>query len=153
MALTVSTINSLMEAALEQAELASIAGEVPVGAVVAWDGEIIARAHNTVEATRHISNHAEILALQAAAERVGDWRLKDCTLCVTVEPCTMCIGAIKLSRIATVVIGAMDPSMGACGSIFDLTQDSRIGLSPRVIYDVQSERCGQIMKQFFSSKR
>ena len=153
MDLSEHSVDRLMEAALEQAELAASRGEVPVGAVIAIDDKIIARAHNLVEKNKAISNHAEVLALEQAAKNRNNWRLSDATLCVTIEPCTMCVGALKLSRVKNLIIGAMDPSMGACGSIYDLTQDKRAGHIPRVLYGVREQECASLMKRFFADKR
>jgi tRNA(adenine34) deaminase len=105
-----------MEAALAEARAAAAEGEVPVGAVVVWDGRIVGRGHNRVESTQDPTAHAEILAIGAAAQTVKTWRLDEATLYVTLEPCHMCAGAVVLARIARIVYGARDPKAGACGS-------------------------------------
>lgn len=142
-----------MLAALEQAKLAKAKNEVPIGAVIYKDGQIIARSHNLVESNKNVAQHAEVLAITEASKAIGDWRLNDCILCVTIEPCTMCSGAIKLSRISTVIYGAADPSMGAFGSLYDISQDPRPGPVPRVITGVFENECASLVKDFFASKR
>ncbi len=144
---------TLMSEALFQAELAFKKGEVPVGAVVAIKDNIIARSHNLVEQEKDPSAHAEILALKEAGKVLGDWRLNEAILCVTLEPCTMCTGAIRQSRIGTVIFGASDPKMGAMGSLYDISQDLRLGEIPRVIRNIKAERCAQVLKDFFNSVR
>ena len=114
------TDEELMRAALAQAELAARAGEVPVGAVVAKDGEIVAQAHNLRESGKNATYHAELLAIDAACKALGGWRLWQCELFVTLEPCPMCSGAIINSRLKRVVYGAADPKAGCCGSLTDL---------------------------------
>ena len=140
-----------MREALVQAKLAAAAGEVPVGAVVAKGEEIIARAHNQVEGRKSSAAHAELLAIEQAQQHLGNWRLSDCILCVTLEPCTMCAGAIALSRIPLVVFAAEDSRQGAFGSIYDLQPQ----LSPelRLIRGVQSEAAEKLLKDFFADKR
>ena len=146
-------VEHLMTAALCEARMAQSTGEVPVGAVVARDGEIIARAHNRVESLLDCCAHAEILAIRHASLVTGNWRLDDCTLCVTLEPCSMCIGAIRLARIPLIIFGASDPSMGAVGSLYDLSQDDRLGPVPRVISGIRSEESAQLIQGFFRSRR
>lgn len=153
MSLDPETIDTLMQSALAVAKQAADAGEVPVGAVIWHAGKEIARGHNLVEQQKAVSRHAEVVALEAAAESIGDWRLNEAILCVTIEPCTMCTAAIKLARVGTVIFGAEDPSMGACGSIFDLMPDTRIGHVPRVISGVREEECAALMKNFFKERR
>lgn len=145
---------NLMLKALTEAKKAALAEEVPVGAVIAKaDGQVIAFAHNEVECQKDATQHAEILAIQRAAKFTGDWRLKDCILAVTLEPCSMCLGAIKLARIPVVIFGAYDPEKGACGSLFDLSIDSRLGPVPKVISKIKETECQQILKDFFKAKR
>ncbi len=146
-------LDRLMSAALCEARAAEIAGEVPVGAVIAHKGEIIARAHNRVESDLDCCAHAEILAIRHAALTLNDWRLNDCIICITLEPCSMCIGAIRLARIPLIVFGAADPSMGAVGSLYDLSQDERLGAVPRVITGVKADECGQLVSNFFRIRR
>ena len=147
------TVTEMMGLALEQAELAAELGEVPVGAVIVSKGKVIARAHNEVESTKDPSAHAEILAIKRAADVVGDWRLNQVELYVTLEPCTMCIGAIKLSRISTLVFGASDERLGACGSLYDLVQDKRNGPVARVISGVREQESIDLLQKFFKEKR
>jgi len=146
-------IESLMGAALEEATAAGRAGEVPIGAVIAVDGKIIARAHNETEQQRNATAHAEVLVVGRAGSAVGDWRLKEAVLCVTVEPCTMCAGAISLSRIGTVVFGVADPRMGAYGSLYDISQDERLGSPPRVVAGVKEGECRELLQRFFAELR
>jgi tRNA(adenine34) deaminase len=146
-------IEYLMDKALDQARLAYGAGEVPVGAVMAQRGEIIAAAHNEIESQHDATCHAEVLAMRRAAARLGDWRLSETILCVTLEPCTMCAGAIKLSRVSVVVFGAADEKLGAFGSLYDLSQDERIGLVPRVVSGIKTAECAALLQDFFRSKR
>lgn len=143
----------LMRLALQQAELAAQRGEVPVGAVIARDFEIIAVAHNLVETEKDASRHAEMIVLQEASKKLGDWRLKDLTLCVTLEPCSMCIGAAKLARVDSIIFGAEDPEKGACGSLFDLSQDARVGPNPRLITGILANESISLLRSFFRQKR
>ena len=136
-----------------QAEAAAAHGEVPVGAVVAHGSEIIAEAHNLVERRQDATLHAEVLALRLASERLGSWRLKDCVLCVTLEPCPMCIGAAKLARINTLIYAAADAERGAVGSVFDLSQDARLGPNPTVISGIMADKSVELLKKFFAARR
>ncbi len=146
-------IEYLMREALTEATRGASAGEVPVGAVLAHNGTIIARAHNTTEQVHHVISHAETHVIQQATATLGDWRLDQCVLAVTLEPCTMCIGAIRLARIPTIIIGAGDSRQGAVGSLYDLSQDPRLGPPPRVIHNVLKSECEEVMKSFFRSLR
>jgi len=146
-------ITEIMRAALEQAEVALKLGEVPVGAAVGYRGKLLATAHNEMEANRDATSHAEMLVIRRASEKIKDWRLVDTLLCVTLEPCTMCAGAIRQARIPVVVFGAADPRMGAFGSIYDLSQDSRLGPPVRVISGVESDACLQLLQEFFKQVR
>lgn len=143
----------LMDEAIQEAEAAFAEGEVPIGAVVAVGEAIVARAHNRMESVKNAAAHAELLAVQQASQVVKDWRLTEALLCVTLEPCTMCIGAVRLARIPTLVYGAADERMGACGSLYDLSQDERLGPVPRVISGVRQDRCLQLLRTFFQEKR
>lgn len=145
--------DQLMEEALIEARLAAAGGEVPVGAVVWHGGGILARGHNQVEKDQSVVSHAEILALQRASAALGSWRLEDCVLCVTLEPCVMCLGAIRLARIPVVIFGAGDSRQGAAGSLFDLTLDERIGTPTRVVRGIKSEACEKLLSSFFSTLR
>lgn len=147
-------IENLMDRSIVLARTAAGLGEVPVGAVVAGiQGEILGEAHNEMEVCRQAGAHAEMLAMRRASERLGNWRLSDTVLCVTLEPCTMCIGAIKLARVPVVIFGAFDPRLGAVGSLYDLSIDSRSGAPPRVITGVRGEECSEILKGFFKGRR
>ncbi len=143
-----------MRWALQEAELALRHGDVPVGAVVlAPDGEVLARAHNDREGRGDPTAHAEVLAIRAAAEDRGSWRLDGCTLVVTLEPCTMCAGAVVLSRLDRVVYGATDPKAGAVGSLWDLVRDRRLNHRPEVVAGVLAEECGAVLRSFFEAHR
>jgi len=146
-------IDLLMGAALEEAELARKAGEVPIGAVVGVGNTIVSRAHNEMEQRRDATAHAEVLAIGRAGGTLGDWRLKDAILCVTLEPCTMCAGAISLSRVGAVVFGVADPRLGAYGSLYDISQDERLGTPPRVISAVREDECRGLIQRFFAERR
>jgi len=136
--------------ALEEAALAPRSGDVPVGAVVlAPDGSVIGRAHNEREAVGDPTAHAEVLAIRQAADTVGSWRLTGCTLLVTLEPCTMCAGAIVLSRLERVVYGAVDEKAGAVGSLWDVVRDRRLNHRPEVVAGVLSQECAQLLTDFF----
>ena len=141
-----------MRMALEQARAALAAGEFPVGAVMVRGDEVIARAYNLREATSDPTAHAEVLALRAAAAQAGDWRLSDCELFVTLEPCPMCAGAIINSRIPTVVFGARDELTGSCGSVINLFEE-RYGHRPAVFGSVRAEESARLLKDFFREKR
>lgn len=142
-----------MRQALAQAMAAFEADEVPVGAVVAYEGRIIAAAHNQCITLHDATAHAEMLAITQAAEFVGDWRLEKCTLYSTLEPCIMCAGAIINSRVPNVVFGALDPKGGAVGSLFNLLNDERLNHRCGISSGVLSEDCGQILTEFFKRKR
>lgn len=142
-----------MSEALKEAEKAAAAGEIPVGAVIVRDGSIIARAHNMTETMKDPTAHAEILAIREAAKALGGWRLTDCEMFVTVEPCSMCAGAIVWSRIGKLYIGAMDPKAGACGSLMNIPQDERLNHFVEIETGVMEEECSLIMKEFFRKLR
>jgi len=143
--------NFLM-AAIEEAKIALLVGEVPVGAVVVKDGKVISRAHNLRETLRDPLAHAEVLAIKKACEAVGDWRLTGCELYVTLEPCPMCAGAIVQSRIKRVYIGTFDPKAGACGSIMNVLQNEALNhfVDIKWLYD---EECSLILQDFFRAAR
>ncbi len=142
-----------MELALEQARQAAAAGEVPVGAVVIVDGEVLAARHNERETTNDPTAHAEVLALRDAAAAVGDWRLSDATLAVTLEPCPMCAGAALSARVARVVFGAYDPKAGAAATLYNLLVDPRFNHNSEVIGGVLEAECGGLLSEFFSNHR
>ena len=143
----------LMGAALAEAEQAAALGEVPVGAVIAKDGEIIASAHNTRETEKNALHHAELLAIDAACRALGGWRLWQCELFVTLEPCPMCAGAIVHARVGRVVFGAVDPRAGAAGTVFNLLQCSALNHRTDVIGGVLSDACGTVLRDFFRARR
>lgn len=142
-----------MREALLEAEQAALAGEVPVGALVVRDGEIISRAHNLVETMKSSSAHAEMLALDGAEKRLQAKWLTGCTVYVTLEPCSMCAGAMVLARIARLVIGTDDPKTGACGSLYNIASDERLNHSIEITRGVLAEECSAILKDFFRSRR
>jgi tRNA(adenine34) deaminase len=142
-----------MRMALEQAEAALAENEVPVGAVIARDGRVIAAAHNQRETLHDPTAHAEMIAITQAAESMGSWRLEGCTLYVTLEPCPMCAGAILQARIPTVVYGATDPKAGAVQSLFQLLADPRLNHRCEVVPGVLAEACGNILTRFFQQQR
>jgi len=142
-----------MRVALELAKLAAEAGEVPVGAIVVKDGEIIGRGSNAPIANHDPSAHAEIIAMRDAASKLGNYRLVGCTLYVTLEPCAMCTGAIQHARIARLVYGASDPKTGACGSVIDLMKEPRLNHHAEARGGMLATECGAILSQFFASRR
>lgn len=144
----------LVRRALAAGREALPAGDVPIGAVVVdAGGTELARAHNRREDLGDPTAHAEVLALRAAAERHGDgWRLEGCTLAVTVEPCTMCAGAIVLARVARVVFGAWEPRTGAAGSVWDVLRDRRVNHRPEVVGGVAPEECSAVLREFFDGQ-
>jgi tRNA(adenine34) deaminase len=144
----------LMEQALACAREAESAGEVPVGAVlVAAEGAVLARAANAPIARNDPTAHAEMLALRAAGQVLGNYRLPGCTLYVTLEPCAMCVGALVHARIARIVYGAPDPKTGACGSVFDLAASPRLNHRIEVTGGVLGDDCGALLKRFFAARR
>jgi tRNA(adenine34) deaminase len=142
-----------MRAALAQANAAAMHDDVPIGAVVVRDGQVIAARHNERELTGDPTAHAEVLALRDAAEVVGHWRLLDCTLYVTLEPCVMCAGALVNSRIGRVVYGATDPKAGAVDSLYRVCADERLNHRPPVTAGVLADECGALLKAFFAARR
>jgi tRNA(adenine34) deaminase len=142
-----------MQVALEQARLAAENGEVPVGAVVVHDGVIIAARHNEREATNDPTAHAEVLALRDAAQHLGRWRLDDCDLVVTLEPCVMCAGAIINARVQTLVFAATDLKAGATGSLYNVCTDPRMNHNPAVNNGVMAAESQTQLQEFFSQKR
>ena len=143
-----------MGQALELATGAAGSGDVPVGAVVVSPaGEVIGEGCNLREVAGDPTAHAEVVALRAAARHTGEWRLEDCTLVVTLEPCPMCAGALLLSRVSTLVLGAWDPKMGACGSVWDIVRDRRATHRVEVIGGVREAECSQVLLDFFAAHR
>jgi tRNA(adenine34) deaminase len=142
-----------MALALEQARRAEAHGDVPIGAAILRDGEPLATAGNERELRRDPTAHAEILAIRAAAEALGGWRLPGTTLYVTLEPCAMCAGAIVLARIPTVVIGTPDPKAGAAGSVLDVLAEPALNHRPEVISGVLEDDCASVLRDFFTARR
>ena len=143
-----------MREALTEAEQALEHGDVPIGAVLLDpDGRELARARNERELTGDPTAHAEVLALRRASAALGTWRLEGCTLVVTLEPCTMCAGALVLARVAHVVYGAVDPKAGAVGSLWDVVRDARLNHRPSVIGEVLADESGELIRTFFRDRR
>lgn len=142
-----------MELALKEAQKAFDKGEVPIGAVIVRDQQVIGVGHNLRETTKDATAHAEMIAIENACRNLGGWRLTNSVLYVTIEPCPMCAGAILQSRIDRVVIGAMDPKAGACGSIVNLLQDHRFNHQTEIVTGVMEEVCSDLMKKFFRELR
>jgi tRNA(adenine34) deaminase len=145
---------SAMRLALAEAQRAPEVGEIPVGAVVLGPGgDLIGRGHNVRELTGDPTDHAEVVAIRAAATALGSWRLLGCTLVVTLEPCTMCAGAIVLARVARLVFGAYDPKAGAVGSLWDVVRDRRLNHRPEVVAGVLAADCEALLSRFFADRR
>ena len=142
-----------MDAALAEAAKAEALGDVPIGAVVVREGRIIAAAHNRRIIDRDPTAHAEVLAIRAAAEALGDWRLGGCTLAVTLEPCCMCAGAIVLARLDRLVYGAADPKAGAVETLYRICRDERLNHQVDVVAGVRAETCGRLLTEFFRKQR
>ena len=142
-----------MRMALEEAARAPAVGEVPIAALIVQDSQILAQAHTRRELWQDPTAHAEIIAIRAAATTLGTWRLTDTTLYATVEPCSMCIGAIILARIPRVVFGAWDPKGGACGSVFDLTNEPRLNHRIEVLGGLLEQESHTLIQQFFRQLR
>lgn len=143
----------MMRLALAEAQLASDHDDVPIGAVVAIGGEAVARGHNERELRQDPTAHAELLALQRAADAVGGWRVLDATLYVTLEPCAMCAGAIVLARVPRVIYGTADPKAGACGSVLDVTGEQRLNHRPLVLAGLLADECAALLREFFAARR
>ena len=143
-----------MRHALTLAERAADAGDVPVGAlVVDASGEVVGEGWNLREVAQDPTAHAEVVAFQAAASRLGTWRLEGCTLVVTMEPCPMCAGASMLARVERVVLGAWDPKLGACGSVWDVVRDRRATHRAEVVGGVLEQACAEVVRRFFATHR
>lgn len=142
-----------MEKCLALARRAGGMNEVPIGAIVVAEGKIVGRGYNLRETRRRPTAHAELIAIESAARKLGRWRLEETTLYVTLEPCLMCWGAIVLARIPRVVYGAKDPKAGVCGSILSLHEESRFNHRPEVEGGVLAEECGKVLSDFFSGLR
>ncbi len=142
-----------MQYAIREAQYAQEAGEVPVGCVIVYDGQIIGKAHNQREMLQDPTAHAEILAITQAANKLGSWRLEETKLYVTLEPCPMCSGAIILARVPEVYFGAYDPKAGTVGSLMNLLEDPRFNHQPKVYPGLLAEECGAMLTEFFRSIR
>ena len=142
-----------MQLALEQARLAPARGEVPIGAVLVLEGQVLAQVHNFREVWQDPTAHAEVVAIREAATRLGTWRLTGTTLYVTVEPCSMCAGAIIQSRVSRLVFGARDPKAGACGSVFNLPDERRLNHRVEVIGGIMERESQELMQAFFKRLR
>ncbi len=142
-----------MRLALDEARAAFDEDEVPVGAVIMHEGRVIAAAHNQREALNDPTAHAEMIAITQAAEQLGSWRLLECILYVTLEPCPMCAGAIVQARLPTVVYGTTDPKAGACHTLYQITQDGRLNHQATVLGGVLQEECRMILQEFFAKQR
>jgi tRNA(adenine34) deaminase len=148
-----SELEAGMAIAIEEARQAEAHGDVPIGAAIFHDGELLARAGNERELRRDPTAHAEVLAIRAAAEALGGWRLPGTALFVTLEPCAMCAGAIVLARIPLVVIGTADPKAGAAGSVLDVFDEPALNHRPEVVAGVGEEKCAALLREFFATRR
>ena len=142
-----------MKAAIREAKKAMEKDEVPIGAVIVQDGKIIARGHNTRQKTQNAVNHAEMIAIQKACKKVGSWRLIDCDIYVTLEPCPMCAGAIINSRISNVYFGAYDQKAGCTGTLYNLPVDERFNHRAKVEGGIMEQECANLLSDFFKQKR
>lgn len=142
-----------MRLALREAKKAALINEVPVGAVIVKDGKVIARGHNIKEKKKNSMYHAEIVALEKACKKVGDWRLNECDIFVTLEPCPMCAGALINARIGNIFFGAYDERAGCCGTLYDLPRDSRFNHRPNVEGGILEEECAEVLVEYFKQKR
>ena len=142
-----------MRMALEEAARAAVVGEVPIAAMVVQESRVLSKSHNYRELWQDPTAHAEIIAIRTAATALSTWRLADTTLYVTVEPCSMCIGAIILARVSRVVFGAWDPKAGACGSVFDLTKEPRLNHRVEIVGGLLEAESQTLLQQFFRQLR
>ena len=142
-----------MKAALKEAQKAATKDEVPIGAVIVKDDKIIARGHNTRQQTQNAINHAEMIAIQKACKKVGSWRLIDCDIYVTLEPCPMCAGAIINSRLTNVYFGAYDQKAGCTGTLYNLSVDERFNHRANVVGGIMEKECADMLSDFFRQKR
>lgn len=153
MALTIEQENYYMQLALTEARQAQLVGEVPIGAIVVHDDQVIGRGHNMRERFQDVTYHAEMLAISEACAAIHSWRLEDCQLFVTLEPCIMCSGAILNARIPTVIYGANDPKAGAVASLYHLFDDQRLNHQVQVEQGIMADQAGQLLKNFFKTVR
>jgi len=145
--------DEFMAEAIEEAKKAGELGEVPIGAVIVKNGIIIGRGHNLTETEKDPTAHAEMIAIRNAAKKLGGWRLLGCRLYVTCEPCAMCAGAIVLARIEKLFIGAADPKSGACGSVLNITGESRLNHQTETLTGIMEQECSDMLKDFFKKRR
>ncbi len=150
---TLEEKEGFMREALKEAQKSLAKDEIPIGCVIVKDGEIIGRGHNAREELNQAVMHAEIMAINAANAHVGNWRLLDCTLFVTIEPCVMCSGAIGLARIPQVIYGAANAKFGAAGSLYDILRDERLNHRVQVETGILEEACASVMQAFFRARR
>jgi len=148
-----ATHRDFMQIAIQEARAAASEGEVPVGAVLVRDGQVLTRDHNRRDRAGDPSAHAEILVLRRAGEQQGDWRLSGTTLYVTLEPCPMCAGAIVLARVDTVVFGTADPQAGAGGSVYNILEDGKLGHRVQVVAGIMEDDCRELLSSFFNAVR
>ena len=153
LSLTDDADQGFMRRAIDAANIAEENGDVPIGCVIVHDGQIIARAYNQREQLQDPTAHAEIIALTQAASALESWRLHGCTIYVTLEPCSMCAGALVLARIDRLVFGCFDPKTGACGSLYNIVQDERLNHHVAVTSGVLEDQCSQLLRDFFLRKR
>ncbi len=153
MAKSLNVTENYMRKALGQARKAAALGEVPIGCVIVYEGKIIGRGYNRRNTDKNTLAHAEITAIRKASKVMGDWRLEDCTLYVTLEPCQMCAGAIVQARIPQVIIGCMNPKAGCAGSLYNLLEDERFNHQVQVERGVLEEDCSKVLKDFFAQLR
>ena len=151
--MVITSDESFMQLALAEARASLEHGDVPIGAVIVHEGEVIARAHNQRELLQDPTAHAEIIALTQAASAMETWRLTDCVLYVTLEPCVMCAGALVLARIARLVYGADDPKAGACVSLYRIPEDERLNHRLPITAGVLADECSEILREFFRARR
>jgi tRNA(adenine34) deaminase len=151
--MTTETDTDYMQIALDLARQAALKGEVPVGAIIVKDGVIIGRGSNAPIGLHDPTAHAEVIAMREAAQHLGNYRLVDCSLYVTLEPCAMCSGAVQHARIAKLVYGASDPKTGACGSVINLMAEPRLNHHTEVIGGVLADECGAVLSEFFKQRR
>ncbi len=147
------TAEVCMRLAIEEAKMAAASGEVPVGAVIVRNGEVIGRGRNSTETDKDPTCHAEIKAIREASKVLGGWRLPGCEMYVTTEPCSMCAGAIVLARIEKLYVGTPDPKAGACGSLYNIVRDGRLNHQTELVTGVLQEECSALLKDFFAGLR
>lgn len=145
--------NKFMKEALKEAQKSYEKEEIPVGAVIVKDGKIIARGHNLKETKTDTTNHAEIIAIKKASKKIKSWRLTGCTMYVTLEPCTMCAGALIQARLDKVIIGTMDEKTGACGSVLNVLEDYTFNHKVEIEKGIMEEECKEILQKFFKELR